>query len=109
MIVPLLSGSGMRVKILEGLALGRIVITTSLGLEGINAKHKEEVLIADTKEEFMDCIQFCYDHTDELQRISKQAQRFVKQQYDNQDNASHIKELYKDLLLKYKGKRVEFI
>ncbi|MGB1120750.1 MAG: glycosyltransferase family 4 protein, partial [Saprospiraceae bacterium] len=35
MIVPLFSGSGMRVKILEGLALGRVILTTSIGVEGI--------------------------------------------------------------------------
>lgn len=58
-IVPLLSGSGMRVKILEGMFLGRIVITTSLGLEGINAQHKNQVLVADTVEEFVKAVEFC--------------------------------------------------
>ena len=38
MVVPLLSGSGMRAKILEGMALGKVVMTTQLGLEGIRAK-----------------------------------------------------------------------
>lgn len=50
MVAPLFSGSGMRVKILEGMALGRVMITTSMGLEGIDARHGQEVLVADTAE-----------------------------------------------------------
>lgn len=103
MIVPLFSGSGMRVKILEGLVLGRIIITTSVGLEGIHAEHKKEVLIADTPEEFMECIRYCYEHPKQLQRISNQARQFVHRHYNNHSNAHDLKSLYTSLLQKYKS------
>lgn len=48
MIVPLLSGSGMRVKILEGMALGKVIVTSSLGAEGIPITNGENIIIADT-------------------------------------------------------------
>ena len=102
MLVPLFSGSGMRVKILEGLALGRIVITTSLGLEGIDAKHQQEVLIADTPEEFLKCIQFCQQYPTKVKEISERAMTFVKKYYNNHTNAHDLKSLYTDLLNKYK-------
>ncbi len=83
MIVPLLSGSGMRVKILEGMALGRVVITTSIGLEGIEAEHKKEVLIADTTEEWFDCLKFCQENREQLPSIGLAARDLIKRSYDN--------------------------
>ena len=107
MIVPLFSGSGMRVKILEGLALGRIIITTSLGLEGIDAEHMKEVMIADTPEDFIRCIEYCYKYPQKLQDISERAKVFVSKHYDNQTNAYELKNLYSKLIDKYKEKSIE--
>lgn len=100
MVVPLFSGSGMRVKILEGLALGRVVITTSLGLEGIDAKHKEHVLIADTAEEFIECLRYCYDNPNNISFISNNAREFVSNYYDNKEIAKGLHDLYQQLLVK---------
>lgn len=107
MVVPLFSGSGMRVKIIEGLALGRIIITTTMGLEGIDAQNKKEVLIADTPEQFLECLEFCYKFPNKLEEISKRASLFVGKYYDNQSNANSLKELYSSLLVKYKTKTTE--
>lgn len=54
MIVPVFAGSGIRVKIIEALALGKIVVTTSVGIEGIEANQVKNVLIANTKDEFIE-------------------------------------------------------
>ncbi|HPI55393.1 MAG TPA: glycosyltransferase, partial [Chitinophagaceae bacterium] len=45
MIVPLLSGAGVRIKILEAMAMGKTIITTSIGAEGIGATHQQHLLI----------------------------------------------------------------
>lgn len=95
MLVPLLSGSGMRAKILEGMALGKVVITTSLGLEGIDAKHKEEVIIADSIEQFVEGIQYCYSSNGHLSEIGKQAQAFIVQKYNNIEIAKKLLATYK--------------
>ena len=50
MVVPLLSGGGIRVKILEAMALGVPVVSTSLGAAGIDAAHGSEILVADGPE-----------------------------------------------------------
>lgn len=94
MIVPLLSGSGMRVKILEGLFLGRLVITTSLGLEGIEASHKDQVLIAETKEEFVKCIKFLIDHPIQSDNITKRAMVYASRYYDNLQIGKDVKDFY---------------
>jgi glycosyltransferase involved in cell wall biosynthesis len=51
-VVPLLSGSGTRFKVLEAWAAGRPVVSTSLGAEGLGAKHEQHLLIADSADEF---------------------------------------------------------
>ena len=50
MIVPLFSGSGMRIKIIEGMALGKPIVTTPIGTEGISTTSGTNILIADNEE-----------------------------------------------------------
>lgn len=94
MVVPLLSGSGMRVKILEGMALGKVAITTRLGLEGIDARHKSEVILADTVEDFIKGIEFCYQKGAKLEKMGRRAQEFVLQHYDSVAIAKKLLKAY---------------
>lgn len=95
MIVPLFSGSGMRVKILEGMALGKTIITTSLGLEGIHARDGHEVIIADDAQAFIQAIKQCLTHPDHLIRIGQNARKFVKEQFDSIEIAEKLLDAYK--------------
>ncbi len=83
MVVPLFSGSGMRVKILEGMALGRVVLTTTLGLEGIPAQSGQEVFIADTARAFVQAVEFCLNHPQQMLEIAHKARTFALQHFDN--------------------------
>ena len=103
MVVPLLSGSGMRAKILEGMVLGRVVLTTKIGLEGINAQDKKEVLVADKVDEFIDAIEYCYSKKDNLYRIGHNALEFVNDNYDNLQIARKLAKTYKSYLEKEKA------
>ncbi|MEM8907480.1 MAG: glycosyltransferase family 4 protein [Bacteroidota bacterium] len=98
MIVPLLSGSGMRVKILEGMALGKVVLTTSIGLEGIDATHQKEVLIADTADAFITNIQFALKQASQLQQIGQNARMRIADSYDNQTIAQKLLATYREAL-----------
>ncbi len=100
MIVPLFSGSGMRVKILEGMALGKCVITTQMGLEGIEAKHKEQVLIANSKDEFLEALDFCRRNPSAAKAIGDRAIKFVEERYDNKFIAQNLYDTYEKYLLK---------
>lgn len=55
-VVPLLSGSGTRFKILEAWAAGRAVVSTTLGAEGLGARHGEHLWIADEAPKFADAV-----------------------------------------------------
>ncbi|MFQ5446913.1 MAG: glycosyltransferase family 4 protein, partial [Saprospiraceae bacterium] len=62
MVAPLFSGSGIKVKVLEGMALGRVVITTPIGAEGIPATHGKHLLIASNEAEFQASVRFCFEN-----------------------------------------------
>ncbi|MCB0616354.1 MAG: glycosyltransferase, partial [Phaeodactylibacter sp.] len=94
MVVPLLSGSGMRAKILEGMALGRVVLTTSVGLEGIAARPGREVLVADAPEQFVSHIESCLLQGPQLERMGRQACHFVASQYDSLSIARRLLDSY---------------
>lgn len=97
MLAPIFSGSGMRVKILEAMALGRVVITTSIGLEGIEAQHGEEVLIADSPQGFIECIDFCSKNRLAALKIGQNAQILAQKQYDNFEIGKKVIRAYKQL------------
>ena len=99
MIVPLLSGSGMRAKILEGMALGKVVISTSIGLEGITATHQEDVLVSNTPDQYVESLRYALGTDQRLTDIGQQAQRFVCEEYESLNIASRVMEAYTNHLV----------
>jgi glycosyltransferase involved in cell wall biosynthesis len=83
MIVPLLSGSGMRLKIVEGMALGKVIISTTVGAEGIGCKNLKNIMIADTALEFAEIVGKMIDDKKFADEISSNAISFVHQNFDN--------------------------
>lgn len=100
MVVPLLSGGGMRAKILEGMALGKVVLSTRLGMEGIDAGHRRECLLADTPEEFLEALHWCYAQGAGLATLGRRAQAFCHENYDNLRVARRLLKTYMNLLPK---------
>jgi polysaccharide biosynthesis protein PslH len=82
MIVPLFSGSGIRVKIIEGMAAGKTIISTSIGAEGISYSPRENILIADAPCEFFEMITLCVTDPALCLKIGKQARRLIETAYD---------------------------
>ena len=99
MVVPLFSGSGMRVKILEGLALGRVVVSTTVGKEGIEANHGEQIFVADTAMEFVAVLTECIKDLPLMQTVADNAVTLIKDKYDHKVNARKLLEKYKSILL----------
>jgi len=80
-IVPIRIGSGSRLKILESMALGTPVVTTTVGCEGINALDKQEAVFADTPEEFANSTLALLNNEVECASISNKARTLVEQHY----------------------------
>lgn len=82
MIVPLQSGSGIRIKILEAFAMGMAVISTEQGIRGIDVDDRKEFYLAETSEEWVAAIQALQD-PNERKRIGNNAQQFMQASYSN--------------------------
>jgi glycosyltransferase involved in cell wall biosynthesis len=98
MIVPMLSGTGMRVKIIEGMAMQKCIIATTMAAEGINCKNGKDILIADTADEFYRMILQCITQPNKWQEIGKNARKTVERDHDIKKNAKRMFEVYNNLL-----------
>ncbi|HRJ36824.1 MAG TPA: glycosyltransferase family 4 protein, partial [Flavobacteriales bacterium] len=83
MVVPLLTAGGMRVKIIEAMALGKAVISTRIGAEGIDCRKGENILIANSPEEFSQAISQLIENQQLFTSIGINARKLVEQHYDN--------------------------
>jgi polysaccharide biosynthesis protein PslH len=99
MIVPLLSGGGMRVKIVEGMAMNKCIISTSLGAEGIGYKHGENIIIANTMQEFHKAIKRCITDESYCKNIGRNARRLVEQEHDTHKINERLVNFYQHTLL----------
>jgi glycosyltransferase involved in cell wall biosynthesis len=98
MIVPLLSGGGMRVKIVEGMAMQKCIISTSLGAEGINYKNGVNILIANTRDEFFKAIKRCAADEDYCKAIGVNARKLIEKQHDVNKITHNLISLFQQLL-----------
>lgn len=83
MVVPLLSGSGVRVKIIEAMALGRTVITTSMGAEGIRFTKDENLLIADSPVAFFEKIKSVIRDPEHCACIGASARQMIETRHNS--------------------------
>lgn len=98
MVVPLLSGSGVRVKIIEGMALGKTIITTSIGAEGLAVENGKNILIANTPQEFVEAVAKCVHTPDLCAFIGENARNFVSLHHNNTLITSKLIDFYTALL-----------
>lgn len=97
-VAPILTGGGVIVKILDSLAAGTPVVTTSRGNEGIVAQHGVSLMIADSDEQFaMSVVRLLHDHAlrDSVGRAGK---RLVESEFSQQAFATTLEETYAEML-----------
>ncbi len=95
MLVPLLSAGGMRVKIIEGMALGKTVISSKIGAEGINYKDGENILIANNIDEYKKIINKLIEQPQIINDIGSKAREFVNSYYNNKLITEKLIQFYK--------------
>lgn len=81
-IVPLLAGGGTRLKILEALAAGVPVVSTTIGAEGLQLTHESDILLADTPAEFAGAILRVLSEPGLAEHLSSQGKERVRNQFD---------------------------
>ncbi|RLD41928.1 MAG: hypothetical protein DRI86_12550 [Bacteroidetes bacterium] len=98
MPVPLFSGSGMRVKIIEGMMLKKAIVSTTIGIEGIIHKDGKDVLIANTPQEFIDSIRKLIWKEDFYKSICFNARENAKRNYSNKVLAEKLNSFISSIL-----------
>ncbi|MGB9372356.1 MAG: glycosyltransferase [Halobacteriota archaeon] len=81
-VVPVTSGGGTKLKIFDYMNAGLPIITTRKGIEGINAKDREQVIIADSINEIVDAIGYLVRNKQERERLGLSARRLVENEYN---------------------------
>lgn len=95
MVVPLFSGSGMRIKIIEGMALGKPIVTTPVGTEGISTTSGENIIVINDAEGFVQSISNLIENREYFDKISKNAIEYIHENFDNLSSAGSLIEFYK--------------
>jgi len=95
MVVPLFSGSGMRIKIIEGMALGKPIVTTPVGTEGISTTSGENIIVVTNVEGFVQSISDLIENREYFDKISKNAIEYIHENFDNLSSAGALIEFYK--------------
>jgi len=96
MVVPVLSGSGIRIKIIEGMALGKAVVSTTIGCEGIPAIDHENILIADTPEQFTAAVDELLSNKLLYDQLCKKSVDFIREKFDNLAIVGSLIEFYEE-------------
>jgi len=94
MLVPLLSGSGMRVKIAEGMALGKAIISTTLGAEGLPVTDGTHLLLADDAPAFAQAIERVIGNHELCLTLGRNAALLAGEHLDNLTIARRLADFY---------------
>ena len=94
MLVPILSGSGMRMKILEAAALGMPIVTTCVGKEGLDFADEVHCLVADTPQAFAYAIARLLKDASLRRELALNAQALFKMKYSIEKLADIRQQIY---------------
>jgi len=95
MVAPLLTGSGIRIKILEAMALGRPVVTSSVGIEGIPAEDNKEVMLANDPDLCRNQLVKLLTNSDEASRLVTEARQLIKHNFDTFELSTRLSQFFK--------------
>lgn len=98
LIVPVLSGSGMRVKIVEGMMFGNVVVSTSIGIEGIDAINHEHVIIADKPIDFANEVIGLVHNPSYQNSIAEKAHIFAEEHFNGVTLTEKLESFYKQII-----------
>lgn len=93
-IAPMFIGTGMQNKLLEAMAIGLPCITTPLANNAIKATHRTNILVAETKADFIQYIQELLHNEDLRNLIGKNAQNFIKENYSWETSTNKLVKLF---------------
>lgn len=96
LFAPIRVGGGTKFKILEAMASGIPVITTTIGAGGLAVEHSRELMIADTPDETTEALTKVLQNTEDTLRMVKRARACIEKKYSWQMIATELDQVWKD-------------
>jgi polysaccharide biosynthesis protein PslH len=97
-IVPLRSGSGMRVKILNALAMGLPTVSTTVGAEGIRVTDGVDIHLADTADAFAEAVAGLLAEPERAERLAARGRRLMEEHYSWEALGGQLRRYYAETL-----------
>lgn len=97
-ISPLFVGGGVRIKILEAMAMGLPVVSTSVGAEGITARKGDGLFVEDEPSKFAEAIVYLIKNFAEARYYGSNARRFIEHNHSAEKNFRIIFDRYKEII-----------
>lgn len=97
MAVPVRAGGGMRVRILEAFARAMPVLTTTIGLEGIEAEHPDEVIVEDSAEAAAEAAVWLIQSPQEQEKLARNGRLLAEKKYDWQAVLTRLDQVYQSI------------
>jgi len=97
-VVPLRMGSGLRNKVLQAMACSKTVVATKEAIEGINVQDKENILIANTQQEFVEKILLVLNNRELNLKIAKNARKFIEENFSEKIIVKKWINMYEEIL-----------
>ncbi len=97
-VVPLRMGGGTRLKVVEAFAMGKAVVSTTLGSEGIDARHSEHLLIGDDPRSFADQVVRLLSEPALGRRLGQAASSLARESYSWSRSATLLGDFHAELL-----------
>ena len=97
-VAPLLAGGGTRLKILDAWGMGKAVVSTTVGCEGLDARDGENILVRDAPDEFADAVVSMMRDPAARARIGAAARRTAEQRYDWEAIGGPMLQAYDEVL-----------
>jgi glycosyltransferase involved in cell wall biosynthesis len=96
-IAPLLASAGTNIKIMEAMAMGKAIVSTPAGINGLDLESGRDVIVVNTASEMAEAIAELFEHPDRRKELEQQARRTAEEKYDWDLIAADQKRLYDSL------------
>ncbi len=106
-VAPILTGAGMRVKILEAMACGVPVIGTGLAMQGIGAKDGVHFFAAESAEEFAAASAKCIAEPDRARRVGDQGRKLIAEKHSYETSAAVRDRIWQQVVGDWRARRNE--
>ena len=107
-VVPLRIGGGTRIKIYEAMAMGKAVVSTHIGAEGLPVKSGENIMLVETADEFAQAVVHLLGDHQARERLERNARSFVVQNCSWENAARLFTDICQQTVQAWRGKSVPF-